>query len=168
MLLCTNICKTERSQILKKRPNYFLLLLSLSVSFSNTSVAFNLAFILPHSQYHPQSVSTLQHSPCVSHLSLSQLLTLSSPSSDTQTERQKGKFWALRFNPVSRRLKMLSQTFPIPFPPHGQQQNICPAYAEAFLHSGTDFLFTFAVLCMRIHNISAHEMGYCCRRGRSE
>lgn len=51
--------------------------LPLSVSFSDAPVAFNLAFILPHSQYHPQSVSTLQHSPCVSHLSLSQPLTLS-------------------------------------------------------------------------------------------
>lgn len=81
----------------KKRqtwPNYFLLFLPLSVSSSNTPVAFNLAFILPHSQYHPQSVSTLQHSPCVSHLSLSQLLTLFFPSSDTQTVKQKARFWA--------------------------------------------------------------------------
>lgn len=87
---------TEMENIKKRKtwPNYFLLFPSLSVSFSNTPVAFNLAFILPHSQYHPQSVSTLQHSPCVSHLSLSQLLTLFSPSSDTQTVKQKAKFCA--------------------------------------------------------------------------
>ncbi len=126
MQICTQIhticaqvhtCENTEKANIKKRPNYFLLFLPLSVSFSHIPVAFNLAFIASHSQYHPQSVSTLQHSPYVSHLSLSQQLTLSSPLSDTQTEKQKAKFGALRLNPVSRTLKCYLRHFQFPSSP---------------------------------------------------
>lgn len=106
-------------------------------------------------------MSTLQHSPCVSHLSLSQPLALSSSSSlasDTQTVKAESKVLGSRLNPVSERLRMLSQTFPIPLPPRGRRrQKICLAHAPALPHIGTEFLFTCAPLYMRVHIISAHE-----------
>lgn len=108
-------------------------------------------------------MSTLQHSPCVSHLSLSQPLALSSSSSlasDTQTVKAESKVLGSRLNPVSERLRMLSQTFPIPLPPRGRRrQKICLAHAPALPHIGTEFLFTCAPLYMRVHIISAHETG---------
>lgn len=83
---CSSIYENTEKANIKEDINgrLFLLFLPLSIFFSNTPIPFNLAFILPHSQYHLQSVSTLQHFHCVSHLSLSQLLTLLFPSSDTE------------------------------------------------------------------------------------
>lgn len=48
------------------------------------------------SQYDPQSVGSRQQSACVSHFSLSQLLTLAFRSSDMHTVKQKEKFWCCR------------------------------------------------------------------------
>lgn len=144
--------KTQSGQIKRQTwPNYFLLFLPLSACFSNTPIAFNLAFILPHSQYHPQSVSTLQHSPCVSHLSLSQLLALFPPLSDTQTVKQKAKF--LEIKSSQQKAEDVISNISCSLPPHEQQQRNCLVYAVAFLHSGTDSPFTYALLYMRVHII---------------
>lgn len=75
-------------------------------------VAFNLASVLSHSQCRPQSASTLQHCRCVSHLSLSLLLTLFLPPSDTQRSRKQSSGPA--FNSGRKKPGMLSQTLLIP------------------------------------------------------
>lgn len=108
---------------------FFLLFLPLSIFFSNTPVPFNLTFILPHSQYHLQSVSTLQHFHCVSHLSLSQLLTLLFPSSDTEWSRKQSLGLDIK---VSERARDLISNISYSHSPHRREQEIFLAYTVAF------------------------------------
>ena len=124
---------------------------------------FNLAFILPHSQYHPQSVSTLQHSARVSHLSLSQPLALSSSLSlslSRLTRRRWGRkqSFGLQIKSSQRKAKdVISNISYSPFLPADDDGKICLVHAPAFPHIETEFLFTYAPLYMRVHIISAHE-----------
>ena len=133
---------------------------------------FNLAFILPHSQYHPQSVSTLQHSARVSHLSLSQPLALSSSLSLSLSRvwhadgEAESKVLGSRLNPVSERLRMLSQTFPIPpFSPRTTTARFVWCTLRRFPTSRLSFyLLMLRCIWGYISFQLMRQTGNCCRR----
>lgn len=137
------------------RSNYLSLVLPLSVSLMRQSL-FNLSFILPHSQYHPQSV--LQHSPmCQSLQALAATHTFLSFPQNLLTNRQwsRKQSFGLEIKSSQQKAKDVISNISYSLSPHGQQQKIC-------------LLFTYTLLYIRVPIISAHGVGDCCRIGRQE